>query len=56
MSTGRETHDEVHVRKTLSDDARMRGRFLKAAMEAINDSETKNNFDFYPWWNEKPFT
>ncbi|CAE7222235.1 lgrA [Symbiodinium pilosum] len=27
-------------------------RFLKAAMEAINESQTNDNFEFYPSWNE----
>ena len=51
-STARETNNEIRVRKTLSEDARMRGRFLKAAMEAINESQTNDNFEFYPSWNE----
>ena len=51
-STGRKTNQEVRICKTLSEDedARMRGRFLKAAMEAIN--EASHRPDFFPAWSE----
>ena len=42
---------QVRVRKALSEDARMRDRFLKAAMEAINE-EHWYEVEFYPSWNE----
>ncbi|CAE7239627.1 unnamed protein product, partial [Symbiodinium necroappetens] len=48
MATGRESNHEVRIRKTLSEDARLRGRFLKAAMECINGHDV----EFYPVWNE----
>ena len=48
---GRELNNEVRIRKTLSEDARLRGRFLKAAMEAINEAPT-NVSDFFPAWGE----
>ena len=51
MSTGRETNHEIRIRKALSEDARLRGRFAKAAMEAINEGN-KNEVEFYPSWNE----
>ena len=51
MSTGRETNHEIRIRKALSEDARLRGRFVKAAMEAINEGN-KNEVEFYPSWNE----
>ena len=52
MASGRETNHEVRIRKTLSEDARMRGRFLKAAMEAINEHGGTDKIEFYPSWNE----
>lgn len=51
MSTGRETNHEIRIRKAPSEDARLRGRFAKAAMEAINEGN-KNEVEFYPSWNE----
>ena len=51
LSIGREFNQEIRVRKTLSEDARLRGRYVKAAMEAINE-ERRNEVEFYPSWNE----
>jgi hypothetical protein len=42
---------QVRVRKALSEDARMRERLVKAAMEAINE-EHRYEVEFYPSWNE----
>ena len=50
-STGRESNHEIPVRKALSEDARLRGRFVKAAMEAINETH-RNEVEFYPSWHE----
>lgn len=51
MSMGKETNHEIRIRKALSEDARLRGRFVKAAMEAINEGN-RNEVEFYPAWNE----
>ena len=50
-STGRESNHEIRVREALSEDARLRGRFVKAAMEAINETH-RNEVEFYPSWHE----
>jgi hypothetical protein len=51
-STGRATNTEMNLRKTLSENARMRGYFLKAAMEASNEIPEEERPEFFPSWNE----
>ena len=52
VSTGRATNTEMNLRKTLSENARMRGYFLKAAMEASNEIPEEERPEFFPSWNE----
>ena len=51
QATGRQTHNQIRIRKTLSEDARIRGRYLKAAMACIGDN-TQQRIDIYPVWGE----
>lgn len=50
-STGT-TGKEIRIRKTLSEDARIRGRYLKAAMDCLSDLPSSQNIEFYPSWQE----
>ena len=50
-SSARESNYEIRIRKALSEDARLRGRFLKAAMESINEDHDQE-VNFYPAWGE----
>ena len=51
MVSGRENNYEVRIPKMLSE-TRMRGRFRKTAMEAINEHAGTDKIEFYPSWNE----
>ena len=50
QATGRQTHNHIRIRKTLSEDARIRGRYLKAAMACGDNSQQR--IDIYPVWGE----
>ena len=50
-SSQRESNHEIRIRKALSEDARLRGRLLKAAMESLNEAQGPE-VNFYPAWGE----
>lgn len=51
VSSRRKSNYEIRIRKVLSEDARLRGRFLKTTMESINEDQDQE-VNFYPAWGE----
>ena len=50
-SSNRQLSNSIRIRKTLSEDARIRGRYLKAAMACIEE-HGRHKIDMQPSWGE----
>jgi hypothetical protein len=48
----KETWDQLYARKELSEDSRIRGRYLETAMECLSKADKEDQLPFKPVWTE----